>query len=175
MLQAPSSDASAVDLAKRRFALDGTRRAIKKLGDDLLRAVEETQAPLEAYRGGPPGIWGERLRPHAEASRERLLSQVLLARHQVVEDVGEALLPQAGPGPLRDAVAWLRMDLALAHSELYGEAGVRPPRHSDDQKGDPRLRFLLEELDKALQNRNLQYYQDLTREYLISLRSFLRS
>jgi hypothetical protein len=62
----------------------------------------------------------------------------------------------------------------LLRSELAGIGGQRPPATKGDQGGDPHLRFLREELEKARKVRNLKNYAEPTKEYLDSVADFLR-
>jgi hypothetical protein len=160
--------------SRRLFALGDAEQELKSVVASLGEA--ETVAGAEALEptGGPAGIWAAEQRVNAERTRRRLAHQAAFARAAAARGVLEALGAQPDPARYRDGRLWAMFLFRLARSELCGTSGVRTGQQGGGEQGDPRLRFLREELDKAKRVRGLKHYGDLTGEYLRSAGDFLR-
>lgn len=164
---------SRVEINRKRFAIGELARGLKNLGHQLQLAATP-EAEEKGFRGGPPEVWNDPWRMHAERSRRRLLTQASHARRAFLQGVHAALAEPPANEDFEAACAWSRLLAGWYRSELYGLGGVRLPKSRGDDKGDPRLRFLMAELEEAMKNRKLKNYTKLTKEYLTTVRDFLR-
>jgi len=166
---------SAVEVQRKLFDLEERLKELHRLANDL-SSIEEEEGPVASagFRGGPEGMWAKVYRYQAEKSRQRLLGQNDLARRTVVLGILEGLKAEPQKSKYEDSYDWSLFLYRLVRSELAGVGGVRPPASKSEKGGDPHLRFLMEELEKARQIRNLRNYEEPTKEYLASVADFLR-
>ena len=166
-------DSAAV--SAKRFALDSLSRQLATFANELRLTTDARAEDESGFRGGPPGIWSGKLLIHASRSRERLLAQIGHARQAFIRGVQAAVLPdEADPAHVRRSWAWAALLFRLYRSDLYGIGGIELQQTDTDEQGDPHLRFLQAELEEALKVRTLKNYDVLTREYLRTLKDFLR-
>ena len=171
--QAEGTDTAAA-ASRRVVALDGVRRQLKGLGDEIASSINRARVTALDLRGGPEGIWDEAYRADAERSRLRLQQQVELAQQHVLAGIVEALREQPDPRVYADGYAWALWLHRVVRSELCGAGGVRVGAGKSGRKGDPHRRFLQEELEQARQVRGLKNYAAPTKEYLDAVGDFLR-
>ncbi|MDA1138147.1 MAG: hypothetical protein O3B01_06155 [Planctomycetota bacterium] len=169
----PEEAASKPRIQERLFVLEEALQTTRKIFREL-ESERETGGWKASFRGGPEGIWEKPYRTDAEHARRRLLSQASFARRQIVLGILEALDATPDRQRLEDGFTWSVFLFRLIRTELAGIGGQKPPATKGDQGGDPHLRFLMEELEKARKVRNLKNYAEPTKEYLDSVADFLR-
>ncbi|MDP7251565.1 MAG: hypothetical protein QGF00_18300 [Planctomycetota bacterium] len=160
-------------IQERLFVLEEALQTTGKIQREV-EGGHETDSWKASFRGGPDGIWEKPHRTDAEHARRRLLSQASFARRQIVLGILEGLKASPDRNRIEDGFTWSVFLFRLLRSELAGIGGQRPPATKGDQGGDPHLRFLREELEKARKVRNLKNYAEPTKEYLDSVADFLR-
>ena len=156
------------------YSLAEIRKLLAALRDDLETVAEQTRPEETGFGGAPAAARAEVYRHQAEKARERLLGQVRYARQSVFEGVLESLREKPGRQVQEEGVAWAVFLHRLVRSDLCGVGGIRPPGAGKEREADPHLQFLQTELAKALQVKNLKNYAEPTKEYLESVRDFLR-
>jgi hypothetical protein len=161
------------EIQRHIFALDGLLKDATKLAGDL-RKIDETDEGDLALRGGPDGIGASEYRIPAETAQARLQEQVRSARRTLSRGILEALEPKPDRTRYQESYAWSVFLHRVLRSGLSGVGGIKPPPGKDAIASNPHLKFLFEELDKARQVKNLKNYADPTREYLNSIKDFLR-
>jgi len=169
----PEEAASKSRIQERLFVLEEALQTTLKIQREL-ESEHESDGWKASFRGGPEGIWEKPYRTDAEHARRRLLSQASFARRQIVLGILEALNASPDRQRIEDGFTWSIFLFRLIRSELAGIGGQRPPAIKGDEGGDPHLRFLREELEKARKVRNLKNYAEPTKEYLDSVADFLR-
>jgi hypothetical protein len=165
---------AAAEIQRKLYDLGETVKELGRLVRDLKDLNEANDENATAFRGGPEGIWQKEYRAQAEKSRERLLGQVRSARRDLILGVLEGLNAQPDRRRYQSAYQSAVFLYRLVRSDLAGVGGVRPPGSGKDKEGDPHLKFLKEELEKAKQVKNLKNYAEPTKEYLDSVGDFLR-
>jgi len=169
-----SDRTSDAQVSRSLFALSEVRKALAALDRDLAGIAEQTEAAQAGFRGGPDDIWTKPYRYQAEKTRQRLLAQGRHARGHVFEGVLEALQDKPDARRHEEGHAWSVFLYRLVRSELCGVGGIKPPGAGEGRKADPHLAFLQAELAKALQVNDLKHYAEPTKEYLETVRDFLR-
>ena len=173
-LKFQGSQSSAVEIKRRRFALGEVLRDLTRL-ERTINSVAYVQHGWESkLRGGPAEIWAREHRFDADTSRKRLIGQARLGFQVFSAGVLEALKERPNHEQYSRSFAWAVFLHSLLRSDLCRVGGVRPPRSGEEQKGDPRLKWLQAELEKARQIKNLKHYGPVTKEYLDSMADFLR-
>ncbi|MBI2193818.1 MAG: hypothetical protein HYU36_17720 [Planctomycetes bacterium] len=174
-ISGPPEAAGPAGVQARLYALEEILRRLDRLAADLeqpdLAADPESET---AWRGGPDDLWTKAYRQHAEKARQRLLGQAARARQAIALGVLETVRPQPNPDRFVEASGWSLFLFRLARSGLAGSSGMRPAPASEDPSGDPHLKFLRVELEKARKVKDLRNYAAPTKEYLDSLADFLR-
>lgn len=154
-----------------------------KEGNRLLRRLRAEAGAAGAekleYAGGPDRLWLQETRRDAEVSRQRLLGQVGWGRRAFTLGMLAALEPATAEGRnAADAAAWSLFCHRVARSPLSG--AVTPPRSetSGDSVRNPLVKWLLEQVDEAVKatqgQDTLRNYRGITREWIPSLKDFLR-
>jgi len=163
-----------VEVQRKLYDLGETVKDLARLLRDLKDSASSRDEQVSGFRGGPEGIWLKDHRAHAEKARSRLLGQMKFARRVAILGVLEGLKEKPDRSQFGTAYNWSVFLYRLVRSELAGVGGVRPPSSGKSKEGDPHLKFLREELEKAKQVKNLRNYADITKEYLDSVGDFLR-
>lgn len=163
-----------VEVQRKLYDLGETVKELARLLRDLKDSASGGDEQVAGFRGGPEGIWLKEYRAHAEKARSRLLRQMRFARRKLILGVLEGLKEKPDQSRFGTAYNWSVFLYRLVRSELAGVGGVRPPSSGKSKEGDPHLKFLKEELEKAKQVKNLRNYADITKEYLDSVGDFLR-
>ena len=159
---------------RRLVALGEVRKQLQALARELTSAGARARVTALEWRGGPDGIWEPPHRADAERSRTRLQQQVEFAQQQVMGAIAEGLRETPDARVWERGYQWAQWWQRVVRSELADAGGVRVGSGSAGKEGDPRLRFLREELEKARQVRGLKHYADPTKEYLGAVGDFLR-
>ncbi|MCZ7649476.1 MAG: DUF4175 domain-containing protein [Planctomycetota bacterium] len=161
-------------LNRKRYALGEARKRAERLVQALATLQAGAEDPFEAYLEAPAALEGvAELAKAAEASRRRVAEQARAARSRFMLGVFGALAPGAQGGDEEAPAAFLRR---LAFSDWFGVGGVRLARSGRDAgAGDPLRKFFDAELEKARQRgKELMHYRALTREYLETLKDWVR-
>ncbi len=159
-------------LNKRILALDEALRRADSFVR-LFAQLARDEADDTGFRGGPTGIWDAAARPEAARARRRLLDQLAYARREALAGLLAVKRANTPVPALDDAYAWSLILQRVVRSDLSGPVRMRTTGGGDG-KGDPLRRWLLQESSEALKEQDLRHYPKITREYLESVRDFLR-
>jgi len=165
---------NAVEIKRVLFATEGIVQQLQALSRTLSDAGVGRDNEAADPVGGPEGLWNEDRRVDAERTRDRLVAQMAMARAQVARGVLEALNPAPDTGAYREGHLWALYLYRVTRSDLCTGGGIRLGRAAGAETGDPRLKFLREELEKARKARVSGAYVDVIRQYLDAVRDFLR-
>ncbi len=174
-LRLDSDSPSEVAISEKLYALGD----VQEQAEALLRLItapprEREEDRTVSFMGGPAGIWDEATRYQAQDARARVREQFRYARRAAADGVFEAFSPRRREWMYQRTLAWSNWLYRLVRSELTGLGGTRRERRERERTEDPLLKFLQEELEKAMQVRDLKNYAEPTREYLESVADFLR-
>lgn len=177
--QIGSSPVTEPALRQRLFVLTETLDRIGQLRARLDTGPADTREAPSVYSGGPENIWIRENRLHAEVSRNRLSAQAALADQRIATGLLSGLrADHANADRYRDAQRWSGFLYRLVRSPLTGDVRTTVGPQVTREAVDPLTEWLLRQLDEARReaNRegNLRYYRDPTREWIDSLRDFLR-
>jgi chaperonin cofactor prefoldin len=169
--------AQEINDAERNFQLGEAQRQMRALlgrVEGLAQSLAQEEG--RRFRGGPEGLWYSTSPWLQEAKRaqQRLLGQYELADQSALIGMLAVFEDQPEPSRYHEGFAWSSLLRRLVYSDLYGGRGSVGIVDPTQGLGDPHLRWLQGQIEKALENRDLEGYKEATRIYLESVRDFLR-
>ncbi|MFO7872002.1 MAG: hypothetical protein R6V03_11310 [Kiritimatiellia bacterium] len=169
-----------MDIRRRQFLVVETT----KQAEELIRILDSASAIRRLsgklrFQGGPDDIWTRDNRTSALYSARRLGRQVSHARHSAVMGVLSALENRPRPEKFESAFGWSLFEYRVVRSPLTGPVvTISVSGERDGEVKNPLRLWLIQQLNEARKEAaredTLKHYEEVTLEWVDSMKDFLR-